>query len=721
MKKRIRALKAIILVMIMVVELVGADALHVFAEMFQVNQDITVTENSADGSTNDYLMMGGTLTINKNDEAGNPITVGKIYGSGGAVVNYGIITNIDDYYGDTITNAEGATITSVQNSSADITNNGLVGTLAMGSGETVTNAGSIDTLTMGAYTTLNLNGGTITTLGVGEVTDNGDSFNKIVMGGNATIHSMMGTFTISGYGTMQVTGSLNLTGDYSEPACTIAVSDETKITVPSGSKVKVTYGNDTYVLTEGTNQTLRDIEGHIITFNMLDEAAKTLEEMSALPAGKKYLNGEQAVATYRAKEGYYFPENYSISKSQNAGSANVKRIDAKNIEVTVTATGDEDLAFVIPAANAQKLQNAPTGLVGGIGKVSGVTTDMEYAKEADAVDWTSIKELTNDTIAMESGTWYFRYRGTDDKKASVAVPVTVKKEGIANIELEDVYYGRVPSPKVTTTTNVGTKALIQYKKASADDRAYSSIVPTAIGDYIVRVTYGAVGEYGETVTEKKFSIKFLNAPDTAYTLQGTVGNHGYYVSDVIVKPADGYTISTELDGTYVKSLYIRKSQAETKIYLKNEVGAKTGAIRLAAIRIKQEKPKMNLENGKTYYGDSQKLVIQDEYLKQVYVNGILQRLNGSELVVELGSDNGKKQYKIMAVDIAGNIKTIVVTVAAGWMKTGIVPGGVLVNLETGTGYKLGSGNWNVKGDTTSYSGDAMFYVKKDGSYTFQRR
>lgn len=105
-------------------------------------------------------------------------------------------------------------------------------------------------------------------------------------------------------------------------------------------------------------------------------------------------------------------------------------------------------------------------------------------------------------------------------------------------------------------------------------------------------------------------------------------------------------------------------------------------------------------------------MIQDDYLSQVYVNGVLQNLDGTEFVLQLGSNNGKKKYEITAVDVAGNKKTILVTVAAAWMKTGIIPEGVLVNLETGNGYKLGNGNWKVAGDSTSYSGGTEFYVKK---------
>ena len=263
--------------------------------------------------------------------------------------------------------------------------------------------------------------------------------------------------------------------------------------------------------------------------------------------------------------------------------------------------------------------------------------------------------------------------------------------------------------------------MIEYKEASSDDTAYSQTVPTAVGNYTVRATFAETEAYGEAVATTDFSIKYLETPEPPYTLVGTKGENGYYTSNVVVKPAKGYMISTELNGTYVESLTIQNSQSGTVFYLRNASGERTGALRLETIKIKKQTPKLSLENGKTYYGDSQKLVIQDDYLSQVYVNGVLQNLDGTEFVLQLGSNNGKKKYEITAVDVAGNKKTILVTVAAAWMKTGIIPEGVLVNLETGNGYKLGNGNWKVAGDSTSYSGGTEFYVKKDGSYTFGKQ
>ncbi|MGN0367524.1 MAG: hypothetical protein ACI4EK_01985, partial [Wujia sp.] len=79
------------------------------------------------------------------------------------------------------------------------------------------------------------------------------------------------------------------------------------------------------------------------------------------------------------------------------------------------------------------------------------------------------------------------------------------------------------------------------------------------------------------------------------------------------------------------------------------------------------------------------------------------------------------RYEIVAEDEAGNQKTIVVYIAATWMKTGLVPAGTLVNLEAGNGYKLGAGSWRVAGDATSYNGNTTFYIRQNGSFTFEQQ
>ena len=734
MEKRIRALKAIILVVVMVVELFGVDAVRVVAETINVTEDTTVSKED----NRDYVVTGCTLTVSS---TGN--ITGTVFGSGGTIVNQGSISKIERNI--EVDNQAGASIQDLQ-SSVGITNAGHITSATYSSTYTLTNSGTIDTLNVqnpgysGSTATVNMNAGTISSLNVtnysgmnpvinyagGTITSliaEGTNGADLVVSGSHEISQLKGTVNVSGSGMLTVSGALQLEKGYTGEK--LGVTKDTALTVKDGYTVQVNYKDHVYSISSATEQKITDLAGNTVSAVMDDAAAATMTVETPFTS-ETYMYGEQAVAVYLAKDDYYFPEDYQATVTGGSGTLDITRVNAKEIKLAYTfADEKKNIQISLPAANARGTQDAPAGLDGGVKKVTGVTEDMEYAvsETSDISDtWTQVTGITDSgTLAMEPGTWYFRYKETDEKKVSAATKVIVKGEGVASVEQGDVNYGTKPDPKAETSTNTEKTAVIEYKEASSDDTAYSQTVPTAVGNYTVRATFAETEAYGEAVATTDFSIKYLETPEPPYTLVGTKGENGYYTSNVVVKPAKGYMISTELNGTYVESLTIQNSQSGTVFYLRNASGERTGALRLETIKIKKQTPKLSLENGKTYYGDSQKLVIQDDYLSQVYVNGVLQNLDGTEFVLQLGSNNGKKKYEITAVDVAGNKKTILVTVAAAWMKTGIIPEGVLVNLETGNGYKLGNGNWKVAGDSTSYSGGTEFYVKKDGSYTFGKQ
>lgn len=731
MEKRIRALKAIILVVVMVVELFGVDAVRVVAETINVTEDTTVSKED----NRDYVVTGCTLTVSS---TGN--ITGTVFGSGGTIVNQGFISKIDGNI--KVDNQAGASIQDLQ-SSVDITNAGYITSATYSSTYTLTNSGTIDTLNVqnpgysGSAATVNMNAGTISSLNVKNYTGTNPVINyaggtvtsltaegtngaDLVVSGSHEISQLKGTVNVSGSGMLTVSGALQLEKGYTGEK--LGVTKDTALTVKDGYTVQVNYKDHVYSISSATEQKITDLAGNTVSTVMDDAAAATMTVETPFTS-ETYMYGEQAVAVYLAKDDYYFPEDYQATVTGGSGTLDITRVNAKEIKLAYTfADEKKDIQISLPAANARGTQDAPAGLDGGVKKVTGVTEDMEYAVSETSDTWTQVTGITDSgTLAMEPGTWYFRYKETDEKKVSAATKVIVKGEGVASVEQGDVNYGTKPDPKAETSTNTEKTAVIEYKEASSDDTAYSQTVPTAVGNYTVRATFAETEAYGEAVATTDFSIKYLETPEPPYTLVGTKGENGYYTSNVVVKPAKGYMISTELNGTYVESLTIQNSQSGTVFYLRNASGERTGALRLETIKIKKQTPKLSLENGKTYYGDSQKLVIQDDYLSQVYVNGVLQNLDGTEFVLQLGSNNGKKKYEITAVDVAGNKKTILVTVAAAWMKTGIIPEGVLVNLETGNGYKLGNGNWKVAGDSTSYSGGTEFYVKKDGSYTFGKQ
>ena len=731
MEKRIRALKAIILVVVMIVELFGVDAVRVVAETINVTGDTTISTED----NRDYAVTDCTLTVSS---TGN--ITGTVYGSGGKIVNQGSISKIERNI--EVDNQAGASIQDLQ-SSVGITNAGHITSATYSSTYTLTNSGTIDTLNVqnpgysGSTATVNMNAGTISSLNVtnysgmnpvinyagGTITSliaEGTNGADLVVSGSHEISQLKGTVNVSGSGMLTVSGALQLEKGYTGEK--LGVTKDTALTVKDGYTVQVNYKDHVYSISSATEQKITDLAGNTVSAVMDDAAAATMTVETPFTS-ETYMYGEQAVAVYLAKDDYYFPEDYQATVTGGSGTLDITRVNAKEIKLAYTfADEKKNIQISLPAANARGTQDAPAGLDGGVKKVTGVTEDMEYAVSETSETWTQVTGITDSgTLAMEPCTWYFRYKETDEKKVSAATKVIVKGEGVASVEQGDVNYGTKPDPKAETSTNTEKTTVIEYKEASSDDTAYSQTVPTAVGNYTVRATFAETEAYGEAVATTDFSIRYLETPEPPYTLVGTKGENGYYTSNVVVKPAKGYMISTELNGTYVESLTIQNSQSGTVFYLRNASGERTGALRLETIKIKKQTPKLSLENGKTYYGDSQKLVIQDDYLSQVYVNGVLQNLDGTEFVLQLGSNNGKKKYEITAVDVAGNKKTILVTVAAAWMKTGIIPEGVLVNLETGNGYKLGNGNWKVAGDSTSYSGGTEFYVKKDGSYTFGKQ
>lgn len=691
MKKRIRALKAIILVVLMVVELFGVDALRALADQY-LDQDYTINADT----TEEYGTNGYSLTI-----ADGVTASGAIYVSGGALVNYG-------------------TAGTVKVSKGTITNSGIITSVSVTDAEAVINqnSGSITTLESSYSNVVNLSGGTINQM---------QGPMNVEASGDVTVGTLSGAMQVSGNGTIRVMDALNLTNGYTGET-PIVVNKNTVISTTES--VQVTYDGMTFELQNVSGKTLVEAMGNTILAEL--QSPDTLVAETDFPSEKQLRSITPVTAVYTAQEGYYFPDNYGVSVSDASAATAVTAVSENHQKITVNLTLVKDgqtIQVILPAADPKGEQAAPTGLIGGVGQVSGVTADMEYAASETETDWTAVTGISAEgTMKLAKGTWYFRYRETDTKQAGAAAAVIVKEaekepeiiraEGNGTIRVKDIYYGKLPSIQISSETNDITQAVIVYKEKGKPDAAYEKTAPSKVGSYTVRVTLPQNDAYKEVVMTADFRITYLSSPTPAYTLAGTVGENGYYTSDVIVTPAEGYTIAAA-GGRFSDSLSIRKTQAATTIYLKNAAGEMTDAISLEAVRIKREAPKLNLEDGKTYYGETQRLEIQDAYLNRVYVNGVLQTLTGPEFVLELSSNHGKKRYEITAVDDAGNKKTIVVDVAASWMKTGVVPDGVMVNLESGNGYKLGSGNWKVEGDETSYSGNTAFYVKKDGSYTFK--
>lgn len=303
-------------------------------------------------------------------------------------------------------------------------------------------------------------------------------------------------------------------------------------------------------------------------------------------------------------------------------------------------------------------------------------------------------------------------------------PTTELQPGRGSVTMADYYYGgTAPAPELKSETNGTAGVVVEYKKASEPDTAYTTKVPTQVGEYMIRATFPATESYAAVTAAAEFAIRYLPTPERAYSLNGTQGEKGYYTSSVTVVPAEGYLIADALDGDYAENLILTQDMEAGQIYLKKQAtGEKTDGIAREAVLIDQKVPAITVvKDGETYYKDSVQVVISDKNLSRIQINDDSIVVKGTEMTFTLSSNHGSEDYQIIARDVAGNETKVSLTVAAPWMKKGIIPTGELIRLKSDRAYSFGDGTWQVEGDTTSYAGGRSFYVKKDGEYTFTKK
>ena len=303
-------------------------------------------------------------------------------------------------------------------------------------------------------------------------------------------------------------------------------------------------------------------------------------------------------------------------------------------------------------------------------------------------------------------------------------PTTELQPGRGSVTMADYYYGgTAPAPELKSDTNGTAGVVVEYKKASEPDTAYTTKVPTQVGEYMIRATFPATESYAAVTAAAEFAIRYLPAPERAYSLNGTQGEKGYYTSSVTVVPAEGYLIADALDGDYAENLILTQDMEAGQIYLKKQAtGEKTDGIAREAVLIDQKVPAITaVKDGETYYKDSVQVVISDKNLSRIQISDDNIVVKGTEMTFTLSSNHGSEDYQIIARDVAGNETKVSLTVAAPWMKKGIIPTGELIRLKSDRAYSFGDGTWQVEGDTTSYAGGRSFYVKKDGEYTFTKK
>lgn len=615
---------------------------------------------------------------------------------------------------------EGVELSTIGNKNT-VNNSGTVNSVTVTAGELVLNGGYYGTINLAEGAIMNassISAGTLTSSGTidfqGE--NYANYFSAVYPGGD-------GTLTVSDELTLQET----------QVGVTVIVNKDTIINAPTSDLTLYCYGAE-YTIPGGTNGiTIAEKFGTKVAFETLDgNVSWATEDIDNLST---YLLPEEMTGTYicTAFEGYYFPEDYEPS-SDGQGFLDVSRVSDTELKVSYSVFDGDSGTVTITFPDLEKY------IVDGEGTFS--VADVTYG-EIVKPDYTSATQDTENAIVE------YKMAGEADEAYTTTVPTAVgtyiarvtipadddnyelvmtddfaitKAAGEGKLTVADVYYGVTVAPELSSGTNSVSGVEVLYKVAGTSDLTYSKTVPTAVGSYVAKVTLPENDTHNSVVLTAEFAIGYMPVPENPYTLVGTQGNNNYYVSSVTVIAKDGYVISRSQNGEYVGQFTIDSTNSGTYVYFMDEnTGAKSAGVLMSAINIDTTLPSIDAENKNTYYADSLAVAINDNNLSSITVNGESVNVTQGSTVLELISDGGVEEYQIIVTDVAGNVRNIIVTVAAEWTKTGEIPSGSPVKLKAGQTYTLGSGTWTVNGDSTCYNGGSTFFVGGDGKYTFDQQ
>lgn len=302
-----------------------------------------------------------------------------------------------------------------------------------------------------------------------------------------------------------------------------------------------------------------------------------------------------------------------------------------------------------------------------------------------------------------------------------------KPGGHVSVTMDDFYYGGTGVPQVVSETGDAKEVVLTYKVSGADDSTYTSQMPTEVGTYTVLAFLPGDNYYGAAFATDTFTISYLKAPSPAYELEGILGENGWYTSDVVIRPPQGYELSVGNRNAFQTEGYVVSKETNgLNLYLrKAATGEMTDVISIANIRIDKEAPILsNVDAKEVYYADSLEVCFEEKYFDTVTVNG--------ETVTAEKSADGKYSFSLEAgikrlacdiviTDKAGNETKVTVTIAPAWLEDGIVGEGEYY-LETGEAYSFPQNSqWQKAGDATVYAPGVSFYAEKEGSVTFTRK
>lgn len=151
---------------------------------------------------------------------------------------------------------------------------------------------------------------------------------------------------------------------------------------------------------------------------------------------KQYIKAQKTInkIIINANSGYYFPDDYECIGTVNG--IVIAKNNENQLSISGSPTKNTEITLIAPSKQEEEKgeQSAPTGLSDGGGKINGTTTAMEYS--SDNITW---KNCSSGNTTVEAGTYYVRYKETDELKASPSITVEVSENEVIIPEGEKIY------------------------------------------------------------------------------------------------------------------------------------------------------------------------------------------------------------------------------------------------------------------------------------------
>ena len=394
-------------------------------------------------------------------------------------------------------------------------------------------------------------------------------------------------------------GSLTYTGNAQTPVADVII-DGLKATGSWSTVTNVSDETTTFTANGNFTGTLKDVE-------LNPKMAKATPNMTAPIANTPTYNKEaQALVTAGSTTGgtmqYSLTENsgYStdIPTGTNAGKYtvyykvvgdnNYNDVEAKSVEVTIAKAKNEKVPSVTPKAETIKGKKD--------GSIIDLTTDMEYATTENG-EYTAI---TGDKLEnLAAGTYYVRYKETDNDEASKPAPVTIN-EGTAitvtfdandrtfaegfDVQLTDQRYGTKLTKPTDPTATDSNLAFVGWYKDSACKTEWNFKTDTLTEatvtlyaqwkklkcDLTVHVTNCSAGEVEVEIVRDNKTVDTKTGNTGSFEF-GSVDSGVYYVvvtnGDItkkeLVTVDDTTVVSMELPEAGVKSELTVKDESNT--------------------------------------------------------------------------------------------------------------------------------------------------------------